>query len=324
MPQRSILGPLLFLLYINDLADVSTKLFSLLFADDSNMFITGKDANELIESMNDEIINVVDWLRVNKLSLNLKKTHFIIFQKQKARINVYTELIVDGVKIEMKNSTKFLGVMLDKYLTFNDHIQYIKGKVSRGLGILIKCRKYFTQKTLITLYNSFIYPYLNFCTTVWGNTHESYLKPLIVSQNKAIRIVSGAKRRPIIWNDRTILIPAHTDPLYKKLNILKLSQIYIYSVQQFVFKYHHGMLPKVFNDFYSMNSHFHSHNTRSQNLYRPPLLRSSLGSTTVRATGVKFYNHFFNILDMNRSMLSYKAALKKYLIMNEVDSVDSL
>ena len=324
VPQGSILGPLLFLLYINDLALVSTKLFSLLFADDSNMFLIGKDPNKLIQTMNEEIINVVDWLRVNKLSLNLKKTHFIIFQKQKARFDVNTELIVDGVNIERKNSTKFLGVMLDKCLTFEDHIEYIKGKVSRGLGILIRCRKLFTQKTLLTLYNSFLYPYLNFCISVWGNTHESYLKPLIVLQNNAIRLVSGAKRRSIIWNERTILIPAHTDPLYKKLNLLKLRQIYLYSVQQFVFKYHHGLLPEIFHNFYAMNSSFHPHNTRSQNMYRPPLFRSTLASLTVRATGVKTYNYFFNILSMDCSILSYKYALRKHVIVNDINSVDAL
>ena len=100
--------------------------------------------------------------------------------------------------------------------------------------------------------SSFIHFFIHIWIIVWANTLDTYLKPIVVLQNKAVRLISGAKRRTIIWNEREILIPAHTDPLYKKLNILKLSQIYIYSVQQFVFKYHHGMLPNVFNDFYSM------------------------------------------------------------------------
>ena len=90
------------------------------------MFLTGKDPNELIRLMNAEIKHVIDWLKVSKLSLNLKKTHFIIFQKQRAKLNISEELIIDGVKIDSKDSTKFLGVIIDKYLTFLEHIQYIK------------------------------------------------------------------------------------------------------------------------------------------------------------------------------------------------------
>ena len=74
--------------------------------------------------------------------------------------------------------------MIDEYLDFKEHIQYIKGKMSRGLGILFKCRRLFTQKTLLTLYNSFMYPYMNYCINVWGRTFDSYLDPLVKLQKK--------------------------------------------------------------------------------------------------------------------------------------------
>ena len=101
VPQGSILGPLLFLLYINDLANVSEKIFSLLFADDSNLFLSGKNPDQLIQQMNIEVSKIIDWLNINKLSLNVKKTHFIIFRRPKIKPIVNTNLVVKDTTIEM-------------------------------------------------------------------------------------------------------------------------------------------------------------------------------------------------------------------------------
>ena len=110
---------------------------------------------------------IITWLKTNKLSLNLKKTHYILFRKRRGNHLLSNDLVIDNVKIENVKCTKFLGVMIDQNLTFHDHIQYMKGKISRALGILYKCRKYVNTSTLVTLYNAFIYPYCNYCVSTW-------------------------------------------------------------------------------------------------------------------------------------------------------------
>ena len=94
------------MIYINDLGEVSSKIFTLLFADDSNLFLSGKNPDQLIQEMNLELVKVINWLEVNKLSLNLKKTHFIIFRKGKTKLTVSEELRIKSTKIKQEQQTK--------------------------------------------------------------------------------------------------------------------------------------------------------------------------------------------------------------------------
>ena len=202
----------------------------------------------------------------------------------------------------MVEHTKFLGIVVDKHLSFDKHVQYIKGKVSRGIGILYKCRLYFNENTRLSLYNAFIYPYFNYCIAVWGNTFDTYLKPLIVSQKRAVRLIVGARRYD------------HTDPIFDNLKILRLKQIYIYAVQTFLYKFYHKSLPQFFDDFYQCNNIYHNHDTRNQKSFRTPLLKSFPASRSIRSSGVPIFNYFVNILTFNCSLITYKIHLKRHII----------
>ena len=125
VPQGSILGPLLFILYINDLHQVAKNCFLLLFADDSNLFYTGNNLDELTAQINAELSNIKFWLEVNKLSLNIKKTHYIVFTRPKS-VSPNLDIKVNDILIDRVQYTKFLGVQIDDKLGWKPHIEYVR------------------------------------------------------------------------------------------------------------------------------------------------------------------------------------------------------
>ena len=130
VPQGSILGPLLFLLYINDIVNVSPILFTILYADDSNLFLTGKSITTLIDIMNRELSKIIEWLHSNKLSLNVSKTQYMIFGSKKNTTNMHKSVTINNIVLNKVETIKFLGVIIDSKLTWSNHISSIKRNVS--------------------------------------------------------------------------------------------------------------------------------------------------------------------------------------------------
>ena len=174
VPQGSILGPKLFKLFINDICNVSKNLKFIIFADDTNIFCSGKNINELLLMVNLELQKLCTWFSVNKLTLNIGKTNFMLFTKHNVQSPSDIKICIKGQNIERVKVTKFLGVLIDEKLSWKEHISLVHNKICKSLSILYKIRTIFDSHILRLLYCSLILPYLTYCTEIWGNNHKSY------------------------------------------------------------------------------------------------------------------------------------------------------
>ena len=179
----SILGPLLSIIYINDLPNASNLLKTFSFADDTSLFYSHKDPNQLIHVMNCELSKISEWLKVNKLSLNVAKTNYILFLPRQKPITVSDTITLDNIAVQQVEVTKFLGVLLDQHLSWKYHITHVAKKVSKAIGIISKARFFLSSKSLLSLYYTLVYPYLNCCNITWCSTYPSKLNRILYQLN---------------------------------------------------------------------------------------------------------------------------------------------
>ena len=250
VPQGSILGPLLFIIYMNDITQASDKFKFTLYADDTSLveplctFET--EVLNISQSVNNELVKITNWLALNKLSLNAKKTKMMLFHHSKKNINnLNLKLYINGIPIEKVKSFKFLGTTLDENMSWNVHAKIVRTKIATIAGTLYRLKRFLPKQALHTIYNALIQPHLNFGILLWGKNSSKIFK----LQKRAIRAITNSK-----YN-------AHTDPLFKNLRILKIHDMYNINLYKFYYRLKHNDLPAYFYNMFSEVPE-HEHNLR--------------------------------------------------------------
>ena len=210
MPQGSVLGPLLFIIYSNDLPK-SIKSSSILFADDTTIYLTGKDKTKLFLDMKNDLVNLIDWFRANKLSLNISKTNYVLFTPKRIKIDsdVTSEnpiLQFGTEKIEQKPFVKFLGLLIDENLDWSQHCKQIMSKLASALYMLNNVKHFIPVEARKLIYYSLFYSYLTQGILLWGPHANSWnTDKLFKKQKRAVQIIKCAK-----YN-------SHTDQFFHEL-----------------------------------------------------------------------------------------------------------
>ena len=220
----------------------------------------------------------------------------IFGKKRDGRENSLTT-IIDGTQIEIITQTKFLGIVLDNGLTWKNHLLYLSQKLSKSIGILSRARRFLNKKTLLQLYYSFLYPYITYCNIIWGNAPDYVLWPIFRAQKRAIRIIANIRQRD------------STKTAFHLLHILRLPDIYVFSVLIFVYKYKNGLLPDPFKEFYMTNSQVHRYPTRKANQLRVPLTKTKMASSFVKNTGGNIWNNFGDTITQDMRIGALKRAI---------------
>ena len=214
VPQGSILGPLLFLIYVNDLATVSKLAVTILFADDTNTIYKSKTYEDLQQIISVDLQKISDWFKANKLALNETKTKFIIFHTCHNKPPSTFVVTLNDIELERVDHTKFLGVLIQENLSWKTHVNYISNRVSKAVAILSKLKHYLPKYALMIIFNSLCLSHISYALSVWGAAPKTITNRIFKLQKKGIRHVCNAK-----YN-------AHTQPLFKSNKILQINELF--------------------------------------------------------------------------------------------------
>ena len=292
VPQGSVLGPVLFLIYINDISDLFSENKTILFADDMTLYLTGPNQNELVLNANNELEKLYQWCLCNRLTINTGKTYFMLFTTTKTPHLI--NLKINNEIISKTDNIRFLGVNYDDSLSFKHHINNLTQKISRHIALLYQIKDIIPSDVLKSIYYAHIYPLLTYCNPIWCTTYTTYLTPLRLLLKKIVRIITKSDYL------------AHTNPLFKDTKMLKLDDITKLEIAKLMYKNKNEMrdlLPS------------HNYSTRHRDSLSVPIHRLSKFQHSTTYLGPVIWNTIDKKIQDAPSRNTFKYRLKHNIIM---------
>jgi len=301
VPQGSVLGPILFLLYINDIGNIAGLPGKpKLFADDTNAFVFSRSIPELNHNCQLMLDKIFDWTLANRLSLNFDKSCYMLYVPSSSHlVGADLHLTLSGKILTRVKSTKYLGISIDEKISWTIHIQDLCTQLRKYIGIFYKLSSKLPLNTLKMLYYALIYPKILYGIELYANTYLTHLHDLIILNNRLLRII---QRKTLATSTITLYSSFNTLPIDKlfKLQILLHAHNILYNSKP---------LPNLFRIATSCNSDIHHHCTRSSNDFHRNSSNTSFGS---RATG-NLMSKLWNSLPPSVKSISAYSLFKKQL-----------